>query len=207
MISNEEYAKYIDWCSKYPEFEDLEKLGFNQIYGRFKEHKLPTSADDAHGDWGWLTINPKPDTSLKDFVTSAKELSRFKCFESITYVFEQRSVDPATPEGLHLHAVFKRKSAPSACEYKIRRKFDRFCGSSQHIVLKWVDKPASDIKLNYILGSKTDTKDDPTKTAKQSVDKIWRKLNNLQDCYAHPILVGALTQTPFPKKKLILRQP
>lgn len=197
---------YRQWLRDTPEEKQIDYSLMNgQRFNRQSTQK-PTS-EDAHGDWGWLTVNPRPDVSLKDFVTSAKELSQFKCFENMTYVFEQRSVDPATPLGLHLHAIFKRRLAPSTCDYKIRRKFDRFVGTAQHICLKWVDKAASEIKLNYILGSKTDTKDDPTKTAKQAVDKIWRVKNNLKESYAHPILVGALPPQQNLKKKLILRKP
>lgn len=136
-------------------------------------------------DWIWLTVNPKPDVLLNDFINVLAKLVKRKIFSRYVYVLEQRGTieEDNLGKGFHAHLLLKR--APDK-EYKqtkrqVKNTFKNICNVEHEKVFYWKEcrDDFLDDKMEYITAVKTgDGKD-----KKQLGDIKWRQDNNIAVVY------------------------
>jgi len=132
-------------------------------------------------DYMWLTINPKPDITLRDFIRAIDQFKELKPIDSYRYVYEQRgSTEEEKGKGFHLHMLIKRHGKPFLLTNAIHRIFDKMVGiPDKHIVEVWIDKHQLEEKGVYLQGNKSG-KD---KLVKSQMDVVWRVENGLEQIY------------------------
>jgi len=132
----------------------------------------------------FLTINPNPQISLKDFIRCMEKLMSKTWITKYIYVFEQRgeTIEEAG-KGFHFHAIIEKPSNKSY-QHMIRElssSANKVCDTSNYHFynLKNIDENEMQRKLKYI----TEMKADIAKHLKQEMDIIFRKNNNLKSYY------------------------
>ncbi len=140
----------------------------------------------------WITLNPKPETTLEVFRKFINSLLCTKLFSTkVVYSYEQRGVSvPTMGKGMHCHLLLDRDSGikPSAYARRIFTKGKFLFGSIKHVNVKMYPMSYWDDKILYIQG----TKWDEDKTEKISQDKVWRLANGLVSYYVSSPCDGEL---------------
>ncbi|AXH79108.1 MAG: putative replication initiation protein [Circular genetic element sp.] len=127
--------------------------------------------------WLWLTINPKPEISFRDFQKSIEKVANRRMFQEYLYVYEQRSTTlNEAGKGFHAHLLLRRDIKYKQCKVisNLKNSFKNICDTNNHMIFNyhWLPEEYRADKKEYILGTKTeDGKDE-----KQIIDKLWRKL-------------------------------
>jgi len=137
-------------------------------------------------DWIWLTVNPKPDIQLPNFVEVLAKLVKRKLFCDYYYVIEQRGTveDDNLGKGFHAHLLLKRSPDKEykATKRQVQNSFKNFCDTKREAVFYWKEcrEDFLDDKMEYINSIKTGE----GKDLKQKGDIIWRKANGLLPLYS-----------------------
>lgn len=153
-------------------------------YRNFDLFKARLKAKSKSNDIYWITINPKPDVILSDFVNKIADVSKRPCLANVVYVFEQRGTSyEDAGKGFHCHILSDKKInfSPQKIQDYLYNSLKKMVGNKQHVR---VDKyPASfrEDKLKYMNGEKWD--DD--KHSAVLINSGWRKKNNLLDIYRY----------------------
>jgi hypothetical protein len=143
------------------------------------------TAEEHNNSYLWITINPKPEIKLVDFIKKIEKLVKRKIFTNYLYVYEQRGkTEEEQGKGFHAHILAKRnlnykpfkthECIRNTCKTLVKNHKDNSTINIQNIGEEF----AAD-KKEYILGEKTGEEKD----LKQQIDIIWRKNNNLKKYY------------------------
>lgn len=156
------------------------------------EKELKIKRDDGNSDLVFMTISPPQTLPLQQFRKVIDKIFSKRWLVDYIYVYEQRSKDPESIYGWHIHSLFYRngkKYSEVLREVKssIKSIIDlEVCYSALDIkMIKETDHNVKQL-LNYILGDKNDN----DKKEKQAIDKIAREKNSLLSYY----IVGTRVQ-------------
>ncbi len=133
----------------------------------------------------WITINPKPDIKLNDFITKIEKLVKRKIFTEYMYVLEQRGKTAEEQgKGFHAHILAKRNLnykpfKTHECIRNTCKNLVKNAKCNKTINIQNIGFDFAEDKKEYILGTKTGE----GKDEKQEIDIIWRKNNNLNKYY------------------------
>lgn len=133
----------------------------------------------------FITINPKSDIELAQFVKKVEKLANRNLFTSVLWVYEQRGNTESTMgTGFHAHILAKRNVNYKPC--KIANCVRNTCKtlvkdikSNNLVNIQFIGESWADDKRQYILGEKIAD----GKAEKQVLDKKWRIKNNLKPYY------------------------
>lgn len=127
----------------------------------------------------FVTVNPKPDTALSDFLKVLQKFTDRKMCQRVLYALEQRSEDSATMgAGMHAHLVVV--SPEKNFVTNTINTFKNVVGNRAAIDVKSLPRQYLEDKVNYIKGNK----DSDSKMRKVCVDQVWRAHHSLQHLYA-----------------------
>lgn len=151
--------------------------------------------------WFFITICPKPDIKLKNFMTAVASLTQWKPFIKGYYVFEQRGEESSRlGDGFHTHIMLEEYNI----EYKKlkRRLIDKFKhmvkpdekGSYENVINVIRKKPehARETLQEYMFGIK-----DKDKEKKCKMDVLWRQQKHIDKIYSWGV---QKTDKEHPKK-------
>ena len=132
----------------------------------------------------FLTINPNPHITLKEFIRCMEKMMSKTWIEKYLYVFEQRGETVADcGKGFHFHAIIKKPSNKSYQHIlrELSSSANKVCDTSNYHFynVKNISDEEKDRKIIYITGRKADI----SKHLKQDMDIIFRNNNNLFSYY------------------------
>lgn len=137
----------------------------------------------------WITINPKPEVTLKKFISKIKQIIKYKWVLSYWYSLEQRGEDnEKRGEGMHCHMLLKiptGKRIPDIRAQLTKVLISSIIGTKKHVhfvtprEIKLSPDQFMEDKLEYLEGHKWDSEKD----VKIEQDLIWREENNLENIY------------------------
>jgi len=153
-----------------------------QIYEGYKKN-----IDNKFGNVLFITINPRPDVSLEEFM---KVMNKFKSkvwLEDYIQVYEQRgTTEQESGKGFHAHILLWKPDNKKSHEVvrETKNTFKNICSIDNPSILNIKNCKDEDIekRKNYMLGHKN-TEADPSKQVKQEIDLIWRQRNNIENYY------------------------
>lgn len=134
-------------------------------------------------EWYFLTVNPRPDIQLRDFIKAINKSLSKKWITYFIFVIEQRGeCEAEIGKGFHTHIIFNKGIKHCKVVQEMSNTFKKMCDVSNfHLFnLKSIGEEEKKRKIEYILGVKAD--DD--KHLKQSMDIIFRKKENLKSYYS-----------------------
>ena len=147
-------------------------------------------ADKKDSDLVWISISPMPCVDLKTFIKKVNLISSKKWNKNYIQVYEQRGEGDQIGTGFHSHILLRRSGKKFS---EIRReiissiknivdteKFNGYAEGPWQCVLIKDDSDQVKRLRNYILGEKADEWKHP----KQTADRLWRKLNSLEEFYS-----------------------
>lgn len=130
----------------------------------------------------FITINPKDDITLKDFMEKVHKYTGRSMFDkgTVSYTFEQRSndVDDAG-KGMHVHIAAQSDLKKSHILRNTISSFKHMIGTEQHIDVRIYPIKYLDDKIKYMKGDKWDE----DKSESVEVNKFWRIANNIESLY------------------------
>lgn len=136
----------------------------------------------------FLTINPKPDVDLFEFLIEVHAIASRKMFLNGTYTLEQRGTTPETL-GTGIHAHFAMMRDPSYKPSKIAKILStsllkkEMIGNARHVDVRQYPNKYYAEKVDYMKGNKWDEgKHDAVK-----MNKDWRVQNDLKNVYVKSI--------------------
>lgn len=156
---------------------------------KLKDALRPPKADKD--EFIFVTINPKPDISLSQFLNKIIKTLKSTLFSDHLAVIEQRGNSELTcGQGLHAHILFKRITPlneglpPSNIKRNLRDSYKKICLSSNNQIfnVQFISRTLAFEKKNYIIGQ---NKTGEGKKEKQIYDGIFRKNNNLPEFYGN----------------------
>ena len=160
----------------------IENSRLIQIYEGYKKN-----IDNKYGNVLFITVNPRPDVNLIDFMKALKKYISKVWIEDAIYVLEQRGIsEDDSGRGFHAHILLWKPDSKKSHEVirETKNTFKNICSIDNPSILNIKNCKDEDIekRKNYMLGSKNiDT--DPSKQVKQEIDLIWRKRNNIENYY------------------------
>lgn len=128
-----------------------------------------------------ITINPRPDSDLQEFVELVHKSIKKKWITEYIYTFEQRGTkEDKYGTGHHCHMLLYREGKrPSELSREFHNTFKHLIGNAKHIDIRYVSEKDADNCRAYINGDKKDEK----KKAKCEADDLWRTENALEKVY------------------------
>lgn len=130
----------------------------------------------------WITINPKDDITLTDFISQVNKVVNMKIFNKCIFSFEQRGETTDTMgTGLHCHilACNDKYSVSNFCS-NTRKHFIKFVGNiNTHVWIVKIPEEWKNEKIDYIRGLKWD----PEKDQKIIIDREWRREHQIEPYY------------------------
>lgn len=153
-----------------------------QIYEGYKKN-----IDNKYGNVLFITINPRPDVSLEEFIKSMNKFKSKVWIEDYIYVYEQRgTTEQESGKGFHAHILLWKPDNKKSHEVirETKNTFKNICSIDNPSILNIKNCKDEDIekRKNYMLGHKN-TEIDPSKQVKQEIDLIWRERNNIENYY------------------------
>lgn len=153
-----------------------------QIYEGYKKN-----IDNKYGNVLFITINPRPDVSLEEFIKSMNKFKSKVWIEDYIYVYEQRgTTEQESGKGFHAHILLWKPDNKKSHEVirETKNTFKNICSIDNPSILNIKNCKDEDIdkRKNYMLGHKN-TEIDPSKQVKQEIDLIWRQRNNIENYY------------------------
>lgn len=129
-----------------------------------------------------ITIAPKHDIDVIDFVTLCHKFATSTMFIGYVYAFEQKgkSIEDMGSHP-HCHFVVSTTYAKSHILRKVRDKFECFCGESGMQVDK--AKRPNEFISKYLLEHTGREDSDDAKSLTLGTDTLWRTQLNLQPLY------------------------
>lgn len=143
-----------------------------------KERASPAKQKVSHV---WVTINPKPDAELTDFIHVVEKIVTKSWIEGYVYTYEQRGTDMDTlGTGFHAHLLFpKGDKPPSHISRELQNTCKHIVGNPKHVHIVYITDDDVLQKIRYMQGHKT--ADD--KALKVTMDKVWRNEHGFDDIY------------------------
>ena len=153
-----------------------------QIYEGYKKN-----IDNKYGNVLFITINPRPDVLLDEFMKSMNKFKSKVWIEDYIYVYEQRGItEEESGKGFHAHILLWKPDNKKSHEVirETKNTFKNICSIDNPSILNIKNCKDEDIekRKNYMLGHKN-ADIDPSKQVKQEIDLIWRNRNNIENCY------------------------
>ncbi len=137
---------------------------------------------EINKEWYFLTVNPAPDITLKDFMKTIQKALLKKWITYYIFVIEQRGEnEEELGKGFHTHIIFNKGIKHCKVVTEMGNTFKKMCDISNfHLFnLKNIGEEEKKRKIEYITG----TKADDAKHLKQQMDIIFRKKENLKSYY------------------------
>jgi len=153
-----------------------------RIYEGYKNN-----IDNKFGNILFITVNPRPDVPLADFMKAMKKYTKKIWIESYMYVIEQRgTTEEESGKGFHSHILLWKPDNKKSHEVirETKNTFKNICSIDNPSILNIKNCKEEDVnkRKNYMIGLK-DLKYDPTKQEKQNIDIGWRIRNNIDSVY------------------------
>jgi len=153
------------------------------IYDGYKKN-----IDVRFGNVLFITVNPRPDIQLDEFMKSLNKYVNKKWIEDYIYVIEQRGItEDESGKGFHSHLLIWKPDNKRSSEVirETKNTFKKICSVDNPAILNIQNCKEDDIdkRKNYMLGLKG-LNDDPTKEQKQKIDVGFRKRNNIDLYYS-----------------------
>lgn len=160
----------------------IDNLKLIKIYDGYKNN-----IDNKYGNILFITINPRPDVLLAEFVKHMKKLISKVWIEDYIYCMEQRgTTQEDSGKGFHSHILIWKPDNKKSHEVirEIKNTMKNICSIDNPSILNIQNCKEEDVnkRKNYMIGLKG-LKHDPTKQEKQNVDIGWRERNNLEPYY------------------------
>lgn len=168
---------------------DAEMLGEKWI--KVKEHEKfvrgqikENIAKEHNNGYCFITINPEPRISLNDFRERVEKFANRNMFLKYRYVLEQRGTKgEEAGKGFHAHILCARNLdyKPSKISVNSKNTFKSMLNVNNPALLniQHIGEDFAKDKDEYMTGVKTGE----GKDEKQEIDKVWRKMNNLESVY------------------------
>jgi hypothetical protein len=137
---------------------------------------------ELNKEWYFLTINPRPDITLKEFMKTILKAMTKVWIKYYIFVIEQRGEnEDELGKGFHTHIIFNKGIKHCKVVTEMANTFKKMCDTSNfHLFnLKNIGDEEKIRKIEYITG----TKKDEVKHLKQQMDIIYRKKENLKSYY------------------------
>jgi hypothetical protein len=170
---------YQNWLNKFEEltYKQIELLDE-------KQQLLFLKKTNILKEYMFITINPKPGTSLKTFYDKLMKLFKSKYILDYLMVIEQRSDNVSNAgNGLHTHFLIKNQY-PKFCKLKkhLLGLFGDIVGNELHINIKSCNH-STDVsnRKEYMIGLKKTEE----KQKKQTIDRIYRLDKGIDDYYGN----------------------
>lgn len=167
-----------------PELDRLFKEAYDREYAVRYAHLERLKDIQTKCKYIFLTVNPNPRISLKDFVYTCDKMMSKTWMTNYLYCYEQRGETPEEcGKGYHFHAIIE-KPANKAYSHIIRElatSANKLCDTSDYHYynLKNISDEEKERKITYITGRKADS----AKWLKQDMDIPFREKNNLKSYY------------------------
>lgn len=168
-----------------PEFCPIQ----NEVAELFQKHEDRKIAKlrelkniEINKEWYFLTVNPKPDITLKEFMKTIQKALVKKWITYYIFVIEQRGeTENELGKGFHTHIIFNKGIKHCKIVKEMSNTFKNMCDVSNfHLFnIKNIGDEEKARKIEYITG----TKADDAKHLKQQMDIIFRKKENLKSYY------------------------
>lgn len=157
---------------------------------------LAETKQDTKKTYLYLTINPKPDYPLPDFVKKIRKTLESKLFIDSLAVIEQRGTDEKSiGTGYHAHILFKRVTplnegrTPTNIKRNLQDSYKKVClvKNPQIMNFQFIPEEYAKDKLEYMLGKKTGK----GKDLKQKYDIPFRAQNDIPEYLGNPDLLNS----------------
>jgi len=156
-----------------------------------KNALIAENKTDTKQNYLYLTINPKPDYPLSDFIKKIRKTLESKLFTDSLAVIEQRGTDTKSiGTGYHAHILFKRITPlneglpPSNIKRNLQDSYKKVClvKNPQIMNFQFITLEYAEDKLEYMLGKKTGK----GKDLKQKYDIPFRAQNDIPEYLGNP---------------------
>jgi len=147
-----------------------------------KLRQLHKSHIELKKEWYFLTVNPKPDITLTEFMKTIDKALKKRWINYYIMVIEQRGESEAElGKGFHTHIIFNKGIKHCKVITEMSNTFKKMCDTSNYHLfnLKSIGEEEKKRKVEYILGEKADVE----KHLKQQMDIIFRERNKLKSYY------------------------
>lgn len=160
----------------------LENEEVVKMYPIFKDIEIINNKKDKT-EFVFITVNPRPDVSLKIFMDTIQKAISKVWIERYIYVIEQRGEnEEELGKGIHTHILlYKGKKKLSELHREMGNTFKKIVDTSNYALFNISGCKDEDIdkRKNYMLG----IKNDENKHLKQKMDVIYRLRNNIETSY------------------------
>lgn len=165
-------------------YRDIHNLIYKQMEAERFSHIVRVAEIQSKCKYIFLTINPNPRITLKDFVSTCDKMMSKTWMTNYLYCYEQRGETPEEcGKGYHFHAIIEKPTtkAYSHIVREMATSASKLCDTSEYHFynLKNISDEEKERKIIYITGRKAD----PAKWAKQDMDIPFRLKNGLKSCY------------------------
>lgn len=147
-----------------------------------KQRMKVKTAKDNNNQYAFITVNPKPEIDLKDFMKKLEVYVNRQICQKYIYVIEQRGETlEECGKGLHAHLLVERNLNYKPCKFiqNTKNTFKTLVGNDKHIHIQICGEDFKNDKIIYITGKNKDA----NKGVKQDHDIIYRKNNNISEFY------------------------
>jgi len=147
-----------------------------------KLRQLHTLKIELKKEWYFLTVNPRPDITLTEFMKTIEKALKKRWINYYIMVIEQRGESEAElGKGFHTHIIFNKGIKHCKVIIEMSNTFKKMCDTSNYHLfnLKSIGEEEKKRKVEYILGEKADVE----KHLKQQMDIIFRERNKLKSYY------------------------
>lgn len=173
---------------------DYEKLS-NEVIARFHAHYKkpfrPRKTKSKHLA-KLITISwDNEKMSIPDIVQASRKQSSYAMFSNFgnVFVIEQRSDNSNNFHGIHTHFLTFHSSIKKFKKELLQTFSKRNLIAQNFIDIQYLRTPRDCLNvLKYLLGEKSNTKNDPHKTTKQKIDILFRQKNNILHYYSNRAL-------------------
>ncbi len=154
-----------------------------RIYEGYKKN-----IDVRFGNVIFITVNPRPDIDLLEFMKVLRKYVIKKWIDDYIYVIEQRGItEDESGKGFHSHILIWKPDNKRSSEVirETKNTFKKICSVDNPSILNIQNCKEEDIekRRNYMLGLKA-LNDDPSKEQKQKIDIGFRERNNIEIYYS-----------------------
>lgn len=154
-----------------------------RIYEGYKKN-----IDVRFGNVIFITVNPRPDIDLLEFMKVLRKYVIKKWIDDYIYVIEQRGItEDESGKGFHSHILIWKPDNKRSSEVirETKNTFKKICSVDNPSILNIQNCKEEDIekRKNYMLGLKA-LDDDPSKEQKQKIDIGFRERNNIEVYYS-----------------------
>jgi len=147
-----------------------------------KDKILFNKLDRTLTEYMFITINPKPNTSVKTMYDKSMKIFKSKCVSNYLMVLEQRGKSVSeVGTGLHTHFILQHKYRKyGELRKHLQRLFGDIVGNDKHICIRCC-KTKQDVvnRKNYMINQK----EGEDKQIKQIWDKVFRQEWGIEDYY------------------------